>query len=117
MLALMSTVLGSAITIQIGNSVFTIGLGFIVYLIVGAIVGFIAEFIVGWRVPFGIIGAIIVGIIGAWLLTNVILIKGIGDIYIQGVPIIRAIIGAIILVIIWHLITYGLFHRRYYRRA
>lgn len=116
MLAL-STVLAGGITISIGGSSITITLGLIVYLIVGAIVGLIAEAIVGWRLPFGIIGAIIAGIVGAWLLTHVIIISGIGDLYIQGVPIIRAIIGAIILVVIWHLITYPLWHRRrrYYR--
>ena len=112
-----STVLASGITIKIGDSAFTIGTGFIIYLIVAAIVGIIAEFIVGWKLPFGIIGAIIAALIGVWLLTNVIIISGIGDIYIQGVPIIRALIGAIILVAIWHLITYRAWHRRrrYYR--
>jgi uncharacterized membrane protein YeaQ/YmgE (transglycosylase-associated protein family) len=112
-----SAVLASGVTITIGGSSITITLGLIIYLIVGAIVGLIAEAIVGWRLPFGIIGAIIAGIIGAWLLTHVIIISGIGDIYIQGVPIIRAIIGAIILVVLWHLITYPLWHRRrrYYR--
>jgi len=112
-----STVLASGITIKIGSNVFTIGLGFIIYLIVAAIVGIVAEFIVGWRLPLGIIGAIIAALIGVWLLTNVIIISGVGDIYIQGVPIIRALIGAIILVAIWHLITYRAWHRRrrYYR--
>ncbi len=97
-----------------------IGADFIIYLIVAAIVGLVAETIVGWRLPFGIIGAIIAAIIGAWLLTNVIVISGIGDIYIQGVPIIRALIGAIILVALWHLLTYRAWYRRrryyYYRR-
>jgi uncharacterized membrane protein YeaQ/YmgE (transglycosylase-associated protein family) len=102
----------SGITIRIGNNVWTIGIGLIVYLIVAAIVGIVAEFIVGWRLPFGFIGAIIAGIVGAWLLTSVITISGFGDIYIQGVPIIRALIGAIILVALWHLLTYGLWHRR-----
>jgi uncharacterized membrane protein YeaQ/YmgE (transglycosylase-associated protein family) len=107
----------SGITIKIGNNVWTIGLGFIIYLIVAAIVGLVAEFIVGWRLPLGIVGAIIAGLIGAWLLTSVIKISGFGDIYVQGVPIIRALIGAIILVALWHLLTYGVWHRRrrYYR--
>src|SRR5579863_7719290 len=84
---------------------------------IAANVGLVAEFIVGWRLPLGIIGAIIAGIVGAWLLTNVIIINGISDIYIQGVPIIRALIGALILVAVWHLLTYGLWHRRSrYRR-
>ena len=113
----LSTVIGDGVTIQIGSNVWTIGLGFIIYLIIAAIVGLIAEAIVGWRVPFGFIGAIIAAIIGIWLMTQVIVITGIGDIYIYGVPIIRALIGAIILVALWHLITYGLSRGRRRRYA
>jgi len=112
----LSTVIGDGVTIKIGNDAWTIGLGFIIYLIIAAIVGFIAEAIVGWRVPFGFIGAIIAAIIGIWLMTQVIIISGIGDIYIQGVPIIRALIGAMIFVALWHLITYGLWRGRRRRR-
>ncbi len=112
----LTTVIGDGITIKIGGNAWTIGLGFIIYLIIAAIVGLIAEAIVGWRVPFGFIGAIIAAIIGIWLMTQVIIITGIGDIYIQGVPIIRALIGAMIFVALWHLITYGLWRGRRRRR-
>ena len=111
-----SLVLADGVTIKIGNDAWTIGLGFIIYLIVAAIVGLIAEAIVGWRVPFGFVGAIIAAIIGIWLMTQVIIITGIGDINIYGVPIIRALIGAIIFVALWHLITYGLWRARRRRR-
>src|SRR5579885_1412801 len=113
-----SQVLADGITIHIGNNVWTFGTNFIIYLIVAAIVGFIAESIVGWRLPFGFIGAIIAALIGIWLMTQVIIITGIGDINIFGVPLIRALIGAIIFVLIWHLITYPLYRgrRRYYYR-
>jgi len=60
-------------------------LGIIIYLIVAAIVGVVAESIVGWRLPFAIIGAIIAALIGVWIMTNVIIISGVGDLYIQGV--------------------------------
>ena len=113
----LSTVIGDGVTIKVGSNVWTIGLGFIIYLIIAAIVGLIAEAIVGWRVPFGFIGAIIAAIIGIWLMTQVIIITGIGDIYIYGVPIIRALIGAIIFVALWHLITYGLWRGRRRRYA
>jgi len=112
----LSTVIGDGITIKIGNDAWTIGLGFIIYLIIAAIVGLIAEAILGWRVPFGFVGAIIAAIIGIWLMTQVIIITGIGDINIYGVPIIRALIGAIIFVALWHLITYGLWRARRRRR-
>ena len=106
---------------MLAHSVFAaivITLGEIVYLIVAAIVGIIAEFIVGWRLPFGIFGAVIAALVGIWLLTNVIQVVIPGDPTIQGVPIIKALLGAVILVAIWHLLTYRTWHRRrrYYRR-
>src|SRR5947209_4220106 len=115
----MSTVMADGVVIKIGDHVWTFGLNFIIYLIVAAIVGFVAEFIVGWRLPLGFIGAIIAALIGIWLMTQVIVITGIGDITLFGVPLIRALIGAIIFVAIWHLITYSLWRGRSrgYRRA
>ncbi len=110
-------IFADGVTIQIGHNVWAIGLNFILYLIIAAVVGVIAEYIVGWRVPLGIIGAIIAGIVGAWLMTQVISIQGIGDINLFGVPIIRALIGAILLIAVWHLITGGFSRRRRYRTA
>lgn len=117
----LASLLTRAITVTIGNNSFTFGANVIVYLIVAAVVGLIAETIVGWRLPFGFIGAIIAALIGIWLMTNLIHITGVGDINIPTdppVPLVRALIGAIILVAIWHLITYPAYRgrRRYYRR-
>jgi uncharacterized membrane protein YeaQ/YmgE (transglycosylase-associated protein family) len=42
------------------------------------------------------------------LLTKVIIINGIGDFNVYGVPIFRALVGAIILVAIWQLLALGL---------
>ncbi len=111
-------VLADGITIRFGTATWSFGTNFIVYLIVGGLVGLVAEFLVGWRLPFGIIGAIIAGLIGAWLMTQVIIIGGVSDITIAGVPIIRALIGAILLVAVWHLLTYRTWRsrRRNYRR-
>src|SRR5947209_4588792 len=114
----MSTVMADGVVIKIGDHVWTFGLNFIIYLIVAAIVGFVAEAIVGWRLPLGFVGAIIAALVGIWLMTQVIVITGIGDIKFFGVPLIRALIGAVIFVALWHLITYGLWHRRSrYRRG
>ena len=113
-------ILADGVTIKLGDNVWTFGTNFLIYLIVAAIVGLLAEFIVGWRLPFGIIGAIIAALIGAWLLTKVIILTGIGDLNVAGVPLLRALIGAIILVAVWHLLTYRAWHRRrryYYRRV
>lgn len=115
MLALL-TVFADGVTIKIGNDVWSFGLNFIVYLIIAAIVGLVAEGLVRYHLPFGFVGAIIAALIGIWLMTNVIIITGLGDIVVFGVPLIRALIGAIILVGIWKLVTYG-FARRRYRTA
>ena len=107
MLAL-QLILADGVTIHLGDNVWTFDTKFIIYLIVAAVVGFVAEFIVGRRLPFGFVGAIIAALIGVWLLTKVIIITGIGDINVYGVPIFRALVGAIILVAIWQLLAVGL---------
>src|SRR6266853_6379685 len=100
--------LADGVTIKLGDNVWTFGLNFIIYLIVAAVIGFVAESIVGRRLPFGFVGAIIAALVGAWLLTKVIVINGIGDINVYGVLIFRALVGAIILVAIWQLLAVGL---------
>ncbi len=105
-------VLADGITIKLGNNVFSIGLDLILYLIIAAIVGYVAERIVRSSVPFGIVGSIIVALIGIWLMTRVLIINGIPDITVLGVPLIRALIGAILLVLIWRALTYRRVTRR-----
>ena len=98
----------------------TITLSQIIYVAIAALVGIVAEFIVGWRLPFGIIGAIIAALVGIWLLTNVVQVNIPGDFTIAGqpIPILRALLGAMIVVALWHLVTYSSWSRRdrYYRR-
>jgi uncharacterized membrane protein YeaQ/YmgE (transglycosylase-associated protein family) len=105
-------ILADGVTIKLGDNVWTFGLNFIIYLIVAAVVGLVAESLVGRRLPFGFVGAIIAALVGAWLLTKVIIISGIGDINVYGVLIFRALVGAIILVAIWQLLAAGLGRRR-----
>ena len=103
---------------------FTITSGEVIYWGIAALIGLIAESIVGWRLPFGIVGAIVASLLGVWLLTAVIPITIGGDITIAGqpIPLIKASLGAIIVVAIWHAITYpfwrerGRGYRRRYRR-
>ncbi len=106
-------VLADGITVKLGNNVFSIGLNFILYLVIAALIGYIAERVLRSSVPFGFIGSIIVALVGIWLMTQVIVIHGISDIYLFGVPLLRAFIGAILLVLVWRAITY----RRVTRRA
>jgi uncharacterized membrane protein YeaQ/YmgE (transglycosylase-associated protein family) len=103
---MLNWILADGVTLKLGDQVWSFGLNFIVYLIVAAIVGFVAESLVGWRLPLGIVGAVIAALVGAWLLTKVLVITGIGDLVVFGVPLLRALLGAILLVAIWHLLTY-----------
>lgn len=97
---------------------FVVTTGTIIYLVIAAIVGLAAEFLVGWRLPFGFIGAIIAALVGIWLLTHVISLVIPGEPVFYGVPIIKAFIGAIVVVGVWHLLTYSSWRARprYYRR-
>src|SRR5579859_829656 len=106
MFTLLHLIMADGVTIHLGDNAWTFGTNFIVYLIVAAVVGFVAESLVGWRLPLGIVGAIIAALVGAWLLTKVLVITGIGDLTVYGVPLLRALLGAILLVAVWHLLTY-----------
>jgi uncharacterized membrane protein YeaQ/YmgE (transglycosylase-associated protein family) len=119
----MLAVIADGITIRIGDHIWSFGPNVILYIVVAAIVGAIAEAIVGSHIPFGIIGATVAGLIGIWLMTQVIEISGVSisvngqnDVYLWGVPIIRALIGAMLFVALWHLVTYGLWRRRPFRQ-
>jgi uncharacterized membrane protein YeaQ/YmgE (transglycosylase-associated protein family) len=107
------------VTGNISGYHFVITLSLVIYWIIAAIVGIVAESIVGWRLPFGIIGAIAASLLGIWLLTEVVPVNISGDVMIAGVPIplIKAFIGAVIVVTIWHLLTFPSWRRRhrYYR--
>ncbi|WP_407272294.1 GlsB/YeaQ/YmgE family stress response membrane protein [Radiobacillus sp. PE A8.2] len=70
---------------------------FIWSLIVGGIIGWFAGLLIGRDVPGGLIGNIIAGFVGAWIGT--FLLGDFGPI-IGGFPLIPALIGAIILVLL-----------------
>ncbi len=107
------TALADGVTLKIGNFAWSFNLNFLVYLLIAAVVGLVAEGLVRYHLPFGFVGPIIAALIGIWLTTNVIIISGIGDVMVFGVPLIRALIGSIILVGIWRLITNGFARSRY----
>lgn len=104
----------------LGHS-FVITTSTLIYLAIAALVGLVAEFIVGWRLPFGFVGAIIAALVGIWLLTSVVQVSIPGDFTIAGqpIPLIKALLGAIIVVALWHLLTYPAWSRRgsYYHRG
>jgi uncharacterized membrane protein YeaQ/YmgE (transglycosylase-associated protein family) len=106
------------ITINVGTLHFTLYQSQFMYLLIAAIIGFVAEFIVGWRLPFGIIGAIIAALVGIWIVNNLVTLIIPGDPVLFGIPIFKALIGAILFTVLWYLLTYRLWHRRrpYYNR-
>lgn len=106
------------ITISVGNVHLALYLSQIMYFLVAALVGFIAESIVGWRLPFGIIGAIIAALIGIWIVNNVVILIIPGDPVLFGIPLFKALIGAILFTALWYLLTYRIWHHRrpYYQR-
>lgn len=108
--------LADGITIRIGNYAWSFGLNLLVYLLIAAVIGFAAETILGWRAPLGFIGAIVAALVGIWLMTQIIIVSGIGDYYIPTsprVPLFRALVGAMVLVALWHFVFGNLFRRRY----
>ncbi len=91
----------------------------LIYFAIAAIVGLIAEFLVGWRLPFGILGAFIAALVGIWLFTSVIQVSIPGDFSIAGqpIPLLKSLLGAIVVVALWHALTHRSWSRRhrYYR--
>jgi uncharacterized membrane protein YeaQ/YmgE (transglycosylase-associated protein family) len=85
----LSFILADGVTIKPRNNIWTFGINFLIGLIVAAVIGLVAESLVGRRLPFGFVGAII-----------------------------AALVGAIIPVAIWQLLTSGLGRGRHsYRRT
>ena len=76
-------------------------MGFLLYLIVGGIIGWLAGMILGKNVPGGVIGNIIAGIIGAWIGGSLF---GDWGPHMAGIPIVPALIGALLLVFVLSLI-------------
>jgi len=88
---------------------------FVIYIIIAAIVGLVAERIVGAG-PWGLLGSILVGLLGIWVMLNVFHWAVPGDLMVEGVPVLTAIIGAIIVDVVLTLLIRGTGPRRTWRR-
>lgn len=124
---LYSTLRTESMVLHVSNHTWSLGIRFLVYLIVAILVVLIADLIairlLGARnkmavhvatfislmrsaaflgIVFG--GGVIVAIVGALFMTQIIALPGLGDINVSGVPIIRAVLGAITLVALWNLL-------------
>jgi uncharacterized membrane protein YeaQ/YmgE (transglycosylase-associated protein family) len=79
----------------------------LILLLVGTAVGLIAERLVHRSLPYGWIGAMGAGLLGAWLMTDELHIVIAPHISVVGIPLISAILGAMIVVFAFSLITGG----------
>ncbi len=79
----------------------------LILLLVGLVVGLVAEAIVGTRAPLGFVGAVILGLLGAWIAGHVLHFSISPEYTINGVPLLRSLIGAVILALLWVLAMRG----------
>ena len=79
----------------------------LILLLVGLVVGVVAEAIVGIRAPLGFVGAVILGMLGAWIAGHVLHFSISPEYTINGVPLLRSLIGAVILALLWVLAVRG----------
>ncbi len=84
-------------------------LALIVMLIVAGIVGWLADLIVPGELPYGWLGAIVAGLVGAWLGTA--LIGQVGP-TLAGIPLLPALLGAIIIAFLVNLVAKAMAGRR-----
>jgi uncharacterized membrane protein YeaQ/YmgE (transglycosylase-associated protein family) len=77
----------------------------IVLLIVGALAGLIGERLVGRGMPGGLIGAIVAGLVGAWLMVDILRLVIAPELSLAGIPVLSAIIGAAIVVLLLSLVS------------
>jgi len=88
----------------------------LVLLIVGALAGLIGERLVGRGMPGGLIGAIVAGLVGAWFMVDVLHVVLAPELSLGGIPIISAILGAAIVVLVLSLVAGGSVFGRGLRR-
>lgn len=86
----------------------------IVFLLIAVIAAWLAGMFFGIRYPFGFIGAFVAAIIGEWLMINVFHILLAPEVSYAGIPIITALVGALILAFLVALVIGGGWHRRRY---
>jgi uncharacterized membrane protein YeaQ/YmgE (transglycosylase-associated protein family) len=77
----------------------------LVLLIVGALAGLIGERLVSRGMPGGLLGAIVAGLVGAWLMVDVLHLVIAPELSLGGIPVISAIIGAAVVVLLFSLLA------------
>jgi uncharacterized membrane protein YeaQ/YmgE (transglycosylase-associated protein family) len=79
--------------------------GLLLMVVMAAIVGFLADMLVPGNTPYGFLGAALAGVVGSWI--GVALLGTLGPV-LFGIPLISALIGAVIVTAIYALISRNL---------
>ncbi len=77
----------------------------VVFLVIGAVVGLMAERLTDRKLPYAWVGAIAAGLVGAWLMTDALRIEIAPQLSVTGIPLLPAILGAVIVVSLFSLVT------------
>jgi uncharacterized membrane protein YeaQ/YmgE (transglycosylase-associated protein family) len=89
---------------------------FFVLLAIAAIFGYVSVLVAGGRVPLGPVGSIGFGLLGAWLAADVLRplvpLSLLSEPQIDGVTMISASLGALLLSLLWSLLAARLTRRR-----
>jgi uncharacterized membrane protein YeaQ/YmgE (transglycosylase-associated protein family) len=80
----------------------------IVYLLVALLAGLLAERLVGASLPGGFLGALLAALLGMWLMIGVLRFAVPGDVDLAGVPLVTAVLGAVLVLVIWVLLSQAL---------
>jgi uncharacterized membrane protein YeaQ/YmgE (transglycosylase-associated protein family) len=87
------------------------GLQLLLILGISIVAAVLVEKLAGRATPGGILGAFIIGLIGIWIFLTFIPLVWQGDYNIDGIPLITAVIGAILSILVVHLLT-GSFRKK-----
>ena len=87
-----------------------------VYVLIAGVSAFLAMRIFGTGYPFGFFCAFLAALLGEWLMVNLLQIVLAPQVSYGGVPIVTAIVGAVLLSVLWAIVTNGKHHRRWLAR-
>jgi uncharacterized membrane protein YeaQ/YmgE (transglycosylase-associated protein family) len=82
--------------------------GLLLMVVMAAIVGFLADMLVPGNSPYGFLGAALAGVVGSWV--GVALLGTLGPV-LFGIPLISALIGAVIVTAIYALVSRSMTRR------
>ncbi|MBI5030815.1 MAG: GlsB/YeaQ/YmgE family stress response membrane protein [Chloroflexi bacterium] len=85
----------------------------LVYILIALVSAYIASALFGTAYPLGFLGAFLAALIGQWLMINVFHIILAPEISYAGIPIITAIVGALVVAILLAAVSRGPRRRRW----